>query len=310
MWRSYLKRGYHINPLGPPEYSYRWYEAMCDRIGMNFERAQASIGTLGGGNHFIEMGEVVDGDACWLIVHTGSRQLGEKVCRYWQGVATAHQKSKRGVEYERQIQKIRETARNQDIPGLIDEYRKRAGVHAGPRELDYLEGQDFFGYLWDMLFAQSYAKLNRRIILSECLDVLDLPPLLWAVEGLGLETVHNYIDFEDMVVRKGAVRAHKDEPFILPFNMRDGTIICQGVGNPEWNASAPHGAGRLFSRSHAKRTLDAAEAREQMEGIYTSVIPLDEAPGAYKPAEVIEAAIGETARVIERVKPVLNLKAG
>lgn len=315
---SYQRRGYDPMQIKTPFYCYEWYRVMCDRVGMSFGRAQASIGSLGGGNHFIELGHVVDSQNLWVIVHSGSRQLGEKVCRYWQNIATQANKSKRGREYEEQIRKIRETAKNEDIPGLIEEYRKRAGVHSGPKELDYLEGRDFFDYIWDMLFAQQYAAENRMAMMRTCLGALGyddfFPAAKWGKghvdSTLWLETVHNYIDFEDLVIRKGAVRAHKEEDFILPFNMRDGTIICRAKGNRDWNNSAPHGAGRLFSRSHAKRTLDYDEARRQMEGICTSVIPLDEAPGAYKDAAMIEAAIEETAWVSERVKPILNIKAG
>jgi len=293
----------------PMEFSGSWYEHLCRRVGMHFERAQASLGTLGGGNHFIELGKVEGTGTYWLIVHCGSRQLGEKICRFWQKRATENRKTKLMPEYEREVDKIRETTKPRSaIPKAIKDLREKMGFHnMKGSTLDYLEGDDFYGYLWDMVFAQAYAEYNRSCIMRDCLKILGVKKDQIRTH---VETVHNYIDFKDLVIRKGAIRAHAGEQVILPFNMRDGTLICEGLGNEDWNQSAPHGAGRLFSRSHAKRTLTLSDAKKQMEGIYTSVIPLDEAPGAYKPAEAIEAAIGETARIIERVRPVLNIKAG
>lgn len=292
----------------PPDVDASHYEELCKRIGMNFARAQASIGTLGGGNHFIELGKVEGSDYHWMIIHCGSRQLGERVCRYWQKMATQRRKDKLTPEYEKEVACIRyETKPRSRIPKEIGKLRERLGINdMKGSTLDYLEGDDFYGYLWDMVFAQAYAENNRRCIMRDCLKVLKVDNDSVVV----IDTVHNYIDFDDLVIRKGAIRVHKGEKVILPFNMRDGTLICEGLGNEDWNRSAPHGAGRLFSRSHAKQVLSLSAARKQMDGIYTSEIPLDESPGAYKPAEVIEKAIGPTAKIIERVKPVLNIKAG
>jgi len=307
--RGLVARDESVDVPNPPEMNAFWFEQMCKRVGMDFTRAQASQGTLGGGNHFIELGRVDGGDDYWLIVHCGSRQLGEKICRYWQKKATENRKTKMTPDYEAKIAKIRETTKPRSaIPKAIKDLRESLGLHnVKGSTLDFLEGDDFYGYLWDMVFAQAYAERNRDCIMRECLDILGVKS---DNRQARIETVHNYIDFKDLVIRKGAIRAHEGEQVILPFNMRDGTLICEGLGNHEWNRSAPHGAGRLFSRSEAKRTLALSDAKKQMEGIYSSVLPLDESPGAYKPSEVIEAAIGPTAKIIERVKPILNMKAG
>jgi len=308
LWRELKARNRAVEVPKPTEMHAFTYERMCNRVGMDLNRAQCSQGTLGGGNHFIELGRVEDSDDHWLIVHCGSRQLGEKICRYWQKKATENRKAKLTPDYEAEVVKIRETTKPRSaIPKAIKALRERMGLHnMKGSTLDFLEGEDFFGYLWDMVFAQAYAERNRMQIMEKCLKILGIKR---DDRQAQIETVHNYIDFEDLVIRKGAIRAHAGEQVILPFNRRDGTLICEGLGNEDWNRSAPHGAGRLFSRSEAKRILTLSDAKKQMEGIYSSVIPLDEAPDAYKPAEVIEEAIGPTAKIIERVKPVLNMKA-
>lgn len=280
------------------------FERLCNKVGMDFQRAKCSIGTLGAGNHYVEIGKDTTG-LYWVSVHSGSRQFGKNICEYWQKVATSNKKNKYDVGYEREIQRIREeTIDKSKIPGLIAGLREERNIFVGPDELDHLEGYDMQCYLQDMYLAQRYASLNRRYMLRECLRILEPDTIIET-----LETVHNYINPDDHIIRKGAVRANKGERFILPLNMKDGTLICVGKGNPEWNYSAPHGAGRLMSRSEAKKRLDANLAKEEMEGIYTTCIPLDEAPGAYKSAESIESAIGDTATIEKRIKPILNIKA-
>ena len=171
--------------------------------------------------------------------------------------------------------------------------------------LEVLSDEDMFNYLYDMVFAQIYARYNTECIMETIgLDILKL--------GMPLEeisTIHNYISPEDLIIRKGAVSARLNEKIIIPFNMKDGSLICTGNGNAAWNMSAPHGAGRLMSRSKAKKELSLEEAKEQMKGIYTSCIPLDEAPDAYKSAKMIKDAIRPTASIVEEVKPIMNLKA-
>jgi len=256
----------HFNvSYDPMIFNERWFEQKCEDIGMDFERACKSIGTLGGGNHFIELGKSQLTGDYWFTVHSGSRQVGLKICNYWQ--------------------------------------RK-----AGKGALAYLQGDDMFGYLTDMVFAQTYAEWNRRSMME--LIVKDVCDLSWGDVGTTIKTNHNFIDFTDFVIRKGAIRSYVGECMIIPFNMEDGILICTGLSNPEWNFSAPHGAGRVGSRSWAKKTLNLDEAKHNMEkkGIYFSTLPKDELKGAYKDPAIIEAAIKPTASIVDRLKPVLAMK--
>jgi RNA-splicing ligase RtcB len=287
--------------------SHRGFEELCQRVGMKYGRAQRSIGSLGGGNHFIEIGRGVLRDHAWVLVHSGSRQLGEKICKYHQRVAAEKLLNFKTGEYQSEIEVIRSTAPRNEIDARVKAYKtaQRALV-ATPSGLEPLHGEDLFSYVEDMVFAQSYAAQNRSAIMTEVLEAIGMGP---GVNVMGIDTVHNYIDPVDLVIRKGAVAAREGMSLVIPFNMRDGSWYCRGKGNPDWNCSAPHGAGRLMSRSQAKRELDPAAARASMKGIYTSCIPLDEAPAAYKDATAIRTAIGPTVEVIEEIHPILNLKA-
>ena len=280
------------------------FRALCQRVRMDYGRAQRSIGSLGGGNHFIEVARGADPATAWVLVHSGSRQLGEKICKYHQGLAARQLLDFKAGAYQAEIEAIRRAAPRHEIDARIRAYkgaeRARVGVPSG---MESLRGEDLFAYVEDMVFAQAYAAQNRRAILAEVIDVL-------AVDRLEeFDTVHNYIAPSDLVIRKGAVRAARYDRLVIPFNMRDGSWICRGLGNAAWNESAPHGAGRLMSRSQAKRELDPVAARASMEGIYTSCIPLDECAAAYKDANAIRTAIGPTVEVIEDIRPILNLKA-
>lgn len=283
------------------------FEALCQRVGMKYGRAQRSIGSLGGGNHFIEIGRGISRDLAWVLIHSGSRQLGEKVCKAHQRVGVERLVDFREGAYQAEIERIRREAPRHEIDARVRAYKdaQRALV-AVPSGMEPLRGEDLFAYVEDMVFAQSYAAQNRGAIMDEVLEAIGMPP---GVSVLGIDTVHNYIDPEDLIIRKGAVAARAGQQLVIPFNMRDGSWICRGKGNPDWNCSAPHGAGRLMSRSQAKRELDPVAARAAMEGIYTSCIPLDECPDAYKSASEIRTAIGPTVEVIEEIRPILNLKA-
>ena len=251
----------------PIVYTKDWFRIKCDQIGMDHTRALKSIGTLGGGNHFIELGKTVNNKGNWITIHTGSRQFGLKIATYWQ-------------------------------------------KKAGKGQLAYLQGDDMYGYLMDMFFAQAYASLNRKTI-AYIIDVS-------LFDGFGInlqntiETVHNFIDFEDFIIRKGAIRSYEDEMMIVPFNMEDGTLICKGKSNAEWNYSAPHGAGRVFSRKKAKETLKKKEKdikhRMESKDIFCSKMPLDEVKESYKDPQIIEDAIEPTAEIVDRIKPVLAMK--
>ncbi len=237
---------------------------------LDMDKAICSIGTLGGGNHFIEIASDDMGDH-YLIIHSGSRQAGLKV-------AIEHQKAA-GEK------------RPEDVP----------------YELAYLEGADFDAYVHDMQIMKRYAELNRKAIASEILKGMK-----WKAQD-AFTTVHNYLDTEAMILRKGAVSAKAGERLIIPLNMRDGSLICKGLGNEDWNCSAPHGAGRLCSRTEARNSLTLTQFKEDMEGVFSTCVSrrtIDESPRAYKPMADILSQIGATVEVLAALKPVYNFKAG
>ncbi|NLP45306.1 MAG: RtcB family protein [Peptococcaceae bacterium] len=246
-------------------------ELKC-RSGVNLERARHSIGTLGGGNHFIEVNR--DGEGyLYLVVHSGSRHLGLEVANLYQQEAFSSLKKTKS-----------------DIP----------------KSLCYLSGALFADYLHDMKIVQRYAELNRKAIVNEIVKGMKLKTLEQ------FTTIHNYIDTEAMILRKGAVSAQQGEVLLIPLNMRDGSLICRGKGNPDWNYSAPHGAGRLMSRTQAKNLLTLTQYKEIMAGIYTTSVnkkTLDECPLAYKPLEEIISNIGDTVEIVDHIKPIYNFKA-
>ena len=264
-------------------------------------------------NHFIEIGESENNKSLWLTVHTGSRQLGERTRRYWQNTPVMEKRALDMAQFKAGLILIKDTyitkKERKEIPGAIQELKQKLGLDRPIklRELDHLEDEYMEGYLTDMIFAQLYADVNRQLIVKKIVEILNL-----AAPTVYINTVHNYIDFNDFIIRKGAISSYKDQTMIIPFNMRDGILICKGKSNPEWNYSAPHGAGRVLSRSKAKQELDMTEFEEQMDGIYsTSVVKstLDEAPNAYKDPKIIEEAIEPTAVIIDRIKPIINLKS-
>ncbi len=271
---------------------------------VNLERARKSIGTLGGGNHFIEVDRGGDKNL-YLVVHSGSRHLGCEVAEYYQKQAKQALWGGAHHQIAELIEKLKSEGRFREIESSVRELKKEHKIGM-PEELVYVEGRLFDDYLHDMRIIQKFAVLNRRAMT----DVI--------ISGMGFTrveeftTIHNYIDMEKMILRKGSVSAKAGEKLLIPINMRDGSLICIGKGNEEWNYSAPHGAGRLISRKKAFNTLSMEQYREQMEGIYTTcVVPdtLDESPMAYKSMEEIIAQIEPTVRIVERVKPVYNFKA-
>lgn len=295
-------------------YDMKWFENKCKQIKIDVKYACDSIGTLGGGNHFIEIGEDLENNS-WITIHSGSRKFGLKIADYWTKVAQSKDMSALDLQMRNATDSIRNNATTPELRQRINQDIKLARLKIYGRtdkisdELEYLTGGDANGYLYDMIFAQVYAQFNRKQMQKLIIDKA-FPSTFTITEEI--ESIHNYIDFEDMVIRKGAISAHKDEVMIIPFNMRDGILICKGKGNKEWNESAPHGAGRVLARGAAKRTLSLETFKEQMKGIYsTSVVgaTLDEAPDAYKPAAIIEAAIEPTAEIINRIKPLINLKS-
>lgn len=245
---------------------------------VSLERAALSLGTLGGGNHFIEADMDEEGNQ-YLVVHSGSRSLGAQVANYYKKAGFAQMQTE-GVQ----------TSRDLDIP----------------MSLAYVSGQLFEDYIHDMTIVQRFSQLNRQAMMDTMLGELGL------TETERFETIHNYIDMESTILRKGAVSAKLGEKLLIPINMRDGSLICTGKGNPEWNYYAPHGAGRLMSRSRAKETLNMAEFTQSMEGIYTTSVhesTIDEAPMAYKPMEAIVSNIHPTVEINSVIRPIYNFKA-
>ena len=288
-------------------------ELKCYRELKDTKRLERSIGTLSGGNHFIEIDSDDEGNK-YLVIHTGSRNLGTQVAEHYQSLAYELMcgKDKLFRQQNELIARYKAEGRRSEIQAAIKELRSSFQAHEcfTPRELCYLTGEYREMYLHDMRICQEFASLNRVTIAGLILS---------AAFGMELsdcqrfETIHNYIDHESNIVRKGAVSAKKGEKLLIPINMRDGSLICIGKGNPEWNCSAPHGAGRMFSRNAAKEKFTLDEFQNSMEGIYSTSIHLstiDECPMAYKSMEDIVDNITPTAEIVSIIKPVYNFKAG
>lgn len=305
VFTSHLNRRLKTEYKGT-SYSPDWFFELCERVRCKPVVAVNSIGSLGGGNHFIEFGTSKETGNTGVTVHSGSRNLGLKVANYWQKKAKDNLKRCYQVEFQNTIKKIKE----ENPPETWDDLIKAAKHPPTPTGLEYLEGEDMYGYLHEMNFCQSYAHQNVVTMMSTILQILNLPVTLMMNT---VHTVHNYINFEDFVIRKGAVASYKGQKMLIPFNMEDGILICEGKSNEEWNFSAPHGAGRLFGRGDMKRRKDinTRDIRDRMneKGIFLSVVPKDEVKEAYKEPEFIEKAIAPTATIIDRIKPVLTLKA-
>lgn len=269
---------------------------------LNLDKAEKSIGSLGGGNHFIEV-DVADDGTKYLVIHSGSRHLGLEVCKHYQRAAYDRIVRLTGKEaQEAIIERCKKEGRMQDI---ADELKTLKPLYVS-KDLAYCEGELFDDYIHDMKIAQKFANLNRLAMKKEILDALGIK------EVESFTTLHNYIDTDNMILRKGSVSAQAGETLIIPINMRDGSLICVGKGNPDWNFSAPHGAGRLMSRSKARELLSLDEFRETMSGIYTTSVgrdTIDEAPMAYKSLEDIVDNIHDTVDIVDIVKPVYNFKA-
>lgn len=271
------------------------------------ERYRKSMGTLGSGNHMIEIDRGEDG-TYWLLIHCGSRNLGLRVANYYQERAIAARDTRKKEIYDRYEQMIaekREKGYFDAIQQLI-EIRKTEIAAEPIDDLCYIEGQNMEDYLHDMDMLRKWSYLNHCTIASFIAMVTG-----WSYPE-GISSIHNYVDTEHKIIRKGAIAAYKGELGIIPLNMRDGSLIVWGKGNPDWNCSLPHGAGRILSRGEARRTLDLADYEKSMEGIYATSVcssTIDEAPDAYKPAELIEQAIGDNAEIIEHIYPIYNFKA-
>lgn len=278
-------------------------ELRCkDKIDMR--RAENSLGTLGGGNHFIEADKGEEG--IYIVIHSGSRHLGVEVAKYYQNRAAKELSTVPKEKLNLLIAELKKEGREKEIEGEMRKFEKQHQTFV-PKHLAYVEGQLFDDYIHDMKIVQHYAGLNRKAMMDEIIKGLKVT----VVEQF--TTIHNYIDTENMILRKGAVSAAEGEKLIIPINMRDGSLICRGKGNLEWNCSAPHGAGRLMSRSDAKQSFTVSEFKKQMKGIYSTSIgsgTLDECPMAYKNIDDIVGNVGDTVEILEVIKPIYNFKAG
>jgi RNA-splicing ligase RtcB len=268
-------------------------------------RAEKSIGTLGGGNHFIEADKGEDG-SIYIVIHSGSRHLGVEVAKYYQNEAYRRLNKSSDKEVNELIARLKAEGKQKQIQSELKKLENTKTTDI-PKHLAYCEGELFNQYIHDMKIVQQFAMLNRQAMMDEIIKGMHLH----VTEQF--TTIHNYIDTDTMILRKGAVSAAAGEKLLIPINMRDGSLICTGKGNPDWNCSAPHGAGRLMSRSQAKQSFTVSEFKKQMDGIYTTSVnaqTLDECPMAYKSMEDIVDNIGDTVEINEIIKPVYNFKAG
>lgn len=276
-------------------------ELHCKEDLRNISWLERSMGTLGGGNHFIEIDEGSDGSK-YLVIHTGSRNLGKQVAEYYQRLAVKRLYAKKEEQADI-IAKCKAEGRERDIQA---ELAKLSSKHSSnvPKDLCYLEGKDRDDYLDDMKICQLFAKLNREYIAYTIIG--------GRLVGDPFHTIHNYIELETNMVRKGAISAKKGEKVLIPINMRDGSLLCVGKGNKEWNCSAPHGAGRIMSRNKARESISMESFRESMTGVYTTSVcesTIDESPMAYKSMDEIINNIKDTVDIVDILKPVYNFKA-
>lgn len=278
----------------------------CAKELRDLERIYCSLGTLGGGNHFIEVDRDDDGN-CYLIIHTGSRNLGLQVAKLYQQKAVTACKTAGDSAKKEMHDLLMAQGRVGDIPDALAEVSaKFAQRTKTPPEFCYFEGAETEAYIHDMRICQEFASRNRRKIADDILKYLGI------VKAESFETLHNFID-EEGIVRKGAIPAHKGQKLLIPMNMRDGCLIVTGKGNPDWNFSAPHGAGRLISRGEAKELFTVEEYEQAMEGIFTTsanASTIDESPMAYKPADEIMKLIEPTVQIEKIIRPIYNFKAG
>ena len=298
--RNRIPFGININKRGKIRLDQE-VQLLCKRIDVDFEYVVRSIGTCGSGNHFIEIGRSQNTDDIWVTIHSGSRHLGKKVCEYWQDMAT----KKDLGDPKKVIEIIKKTFPQKEWQKKITDFKAEI-KKLKPSPLDFLEDHSRNGYLSDMYYCQEYAILNRKIMMEDILFILGNPTVKDSIE-----TIHNYIDLKDHIIRKGAIRSYIGERMLIPFNMRDGILICEGKSNPEWNFSAPHGAGRVYSRSKAKQVLSLDKFKEDMGGIFSTSVcsgTIDESPDAYKDSKIIEEAIEPTATILDRIVPIHNLK--
>lgn len=294
-------------------------ELYCLRELKETKKFNRAIGTLGGGNHFIEIDADNKGNK-YLVIHTGSRNLGKQVADYYQNLAIELCSGKEEMYKKKEeiIKKYKEQGRKSEIQQALKELEKEYKNNKPnlPKELCYLEGKHREMYLHDMKICQEYASLNRLQIAKQIIinyyKLTYIPEMYPPIMQNSFETIHNYISFEDNIVRKGAIRANKNEKVLIPINMRDGSIIAVGKGNQDWNCSAPHGAGRIMSRTKAKEKFKLEEFKQSMKDVYsTSVVEetIDESPMVYKSMQEIIENTKDTIEIQKTIRPIYNFKA-
>ena len=301
--REKIPSGMNVNDTAKVPFDL--HDLKCYSRLRNVEWIEKSMGSLGGGNHFIEVD--ADDDGKYLVIHSGSRNLGKQVCEIYQDIAiyNLHGNGARKKEIEKLIADYKATGRQSEIADGIAAIKKSFGGSI-PKDLCYLEGQERKDYLHDMAYCQFFAQMNRGEIADRIVRGMG-----WEMQN-AFETIHNYIDHKSNIVRKGAISAKRGERVLIPINMRDGCIIGEGKGNKDWNCSAPHGAGRIMSRQRAKEILNVSDYKETMEGIYTTSVcweTIDESPQAYKPMQEIVDCIQDTVKIEKIIKPIYNFKA-
>ena len=306
---NYIPSGMNVN-----EEIYEYFDIsrlLCHKELKNKDEwLEKSLCSLGGGNHFIELDIDKDNNK-YLVIHTGSRNLGKQVAELYQEKAIKYCSYEKEINQEKQniIKEYKEQHREKEIQyALIEVNKKYEGKTKLPKDLCYLEGKLREDYLHDMKICQEFASKNRELIATKIINKLGL---YLFIEN-HFETIHNYIDFEDNIIRKGSIKADKGKQVIIPMNMRDGCIIGIGKGNDDWNCSAPHGAGRIMSRMKAKMELSLKDFEESMKDVYTTSVcdeTLDESPMVYKPMQEIIDNIKDTVDVIKIIKPIYNFKA-
>ena len=302
--RENIPSGRDVRDSHHPFNSEIFIEDLKCQENVNLNRARRSIGTLGGGNHFIEL-DKDDEDNVYLVIHSGSRHLGKEVAAFYQQEGLYALNNVAHHQIAETIERLKAEGRTSEINSTIKEMKRMHKILKS-NPFSYVEGKLFDDYIHDMKLTQQFALLNRKAMADVILNGMN-----WTAQE-SFSTIHNYIDTENMILRKGAVSAQAGEKLLIPINMRDGSLICIGKGNPDWNFSAPHGAGRIMSRKQAFATLSLEAYQKSMENIFSTCVTkdtLDESPMSYKNMDDIVNNISPTAEIIKIIKPIYNFKA-
>jgi len=303
--RNNIPSGFNNNPRRKYNTGDNFLDDLICKRNIKDNDYYLALGTLGGGNHFIELNKDSNDDV-YIVIHSGSRNLGKQVADHYQNLAINDMANQYRVKHNEIVQRYKTIDDKSNIELEVSNLKERYGV---PKPMRCLMDENKDNYLHDVCICQLYAHINRSIMMDQI--VRKYFKLKDADVDI-FETLHNYIDLKNMVLRKGAVSAQRGEKLIIPMNMRDGSLICIGKGNEDWNCSAPHGAGRLMSRTEAKSKIFMNEFKDSMKGIYTTSVgisTIDESPMAYKPMEEIIRNIGDTVEIVDRIKPIYNFKA-